>query len=108
MITAVSGADFTLLVTEPTPFGLYDLSLAVDVLRALGLSFAVVINKSSENDRIIEDYARAQKIEIAARIPDDIEIARAYSEGVPAREKFADFAARIDALAVQILERSRL
>jgi MinD superfamily P-loop ATPase len=80
-IAAVYGADYVFMVTEPTPFGLYDLNLAVDVIRKIGLPFGIVINRSGENDKLIEDYAKAENINILARIPDDRRIAECYSRG---------------------------
>ncbi|NLH48988.1 MAG: 4Fe-4S binding protein [Myxococcales bacterium] len=81
MIAAVRDADVCLLVTEPTPFGLNDLKLAVETLRALGRWFAVVINRDGIGDHRVEDYCRAEGISIAARIPESRAIAEAYSRG---------------------------
>ena len=81
VITAVDGADFVIMVTEPTPFGLYDLKLAVDVMKKLGKEFGIVINRSSENDYLIEDYALSENIEILTKIADDRRIAECYSRG---------------------------
>ena len=81
VITAVDGADFVIMVTEPTPFGLYDLKLAVDVMKKLGKDFGIVINRSSENDYLIEDYALSENIEILTKIADDRRIAECYSRG---------------------------
>ena len=87
MIAAVKEADYVALVTEPTPFGLHDLSLAVETLRELGLPFGVVINRSSERDGLIEKFCVATGTEILGRIPDDRRAAEAYSRGViPALE----------------------
>jgi len=81
VITAVDGADYVIMVTEPTPFGLYDLKLAVDVMKKLGKDFGIVINRSSENDCLIEDYAKDEKIEVLTKIADDRKIAESYSRG---------------------------
>lgn len=87
MIAAVKEADYVALVTEPTPFGLHDLTLAVETLRELGLPFGVVINRSSERDGLIEEFCVATGAEILGRIPDDRRAAEAYSRGViPALE----------------------
>ncbi|MHC1579520.1 MAG: P-loop NTPase [Candidatus Alkanophagales archaeon] len=83
MIFSVLGSDFCILVTEPTPFGLYDLKLAVDTLNELGIPFAVVLNKSGEGDALIEEFCAQEGIEILMKIPLDPEIARLYSRGVP-------------------------
>ena len=81
VIAAVSGADFVVMVTEPTPFGLYDLKLAVDVIRKIGLPFGVVINRSGENNSLIEDWAKEENIKILTKIPDDRRVAECYSKG---------------------------
>jgi MinD superfamily P-loop ATPase len=70
-----------LLVTEPTPFGLNDLKLAVELVRELSLPFAVVINRDGIGDEEVERYCVAQDIDIAFRLPDDRRIAEAYSSG---------------------------
>ncbi|MDD3012861.1 MAG: ATP-binding protein [Candidatus Gastranaerophilales bacterium] len=81
VITAVDRVDFVIMVTEPTPFGLYDLKLAVDVMKKLDKDFGIVINRSSENDYLIEDYAASENIEILTKIADDRRIAECYSKG---------------------------
>ncbi|KJS81775.1 MAG: (4Fe-4S)-binding protein [Peptococcaceae bacterium BICA1-8] len=81
MIQAVRGSDFVLLVTEPTPFGLNDLKLAVETIRELNLPFAVCINRSTIGDNKVHDYCKQEKIPIILEIPEDREIAQAYSQG---------------------------
>jgi MinD superfamily P-loop ATPase len=83
VIEAVKGSDFTVLVTEPTPFGLHDLMLAVETLRKLGILFGVVINRSDKADSIITNYCEEKHIPILMRIPASREIAIAYSKGIP-------------------------
>ena len=81
VVEAVKDADFVLLVTEPTPFGLHDLKLAVELVRRLNLPFAVAINRDGIGNRDVEKYCQAEKIDIAFRLPDDRRIAEAYSFG---------------------------
>jgi MinD superfamily P-loop ATPase len=81
VIEAVKGVDFVLLVTEPTPFGLNDLKLAVGMVRELKLPLAVVINRSDVGDNKVRQYCCAEEIEVALEIPDDRRIAEAYSRG---------------------------
>ncbi|MFZ5753616.1 MAG: ATP-binding protein [Bacillota bacterium] len=81
VIQSVKDSDFVLLVTEPTPFGLNDLKLAVEMVRELGHPFAVGINRSTIGDRKVWDYCQANKIPIILEIPDDRQIAVAYSQG---------------------------
>lgn len=81
VIEAVRGCDTVMLVTEPTPFGLNDLKLAVEMVRKLGLPLGVVINRADNGDRQTVDYCRANRLEVLAEIPDDRRIAEAYSRG---------------------------
>jgi MinD superfamily P-loop ATPase len=81
VIAAVRGADLVLLVAEPTPFGVHDLRLAVEMVEALGQHAALVINRSDGHDEEVEEVAREHGLEILARIPDDRRIAEAYARG---------------------------
>ncbi len=81
LVATVRGADTVLLVTEPTPFGLSDLRLTVDVLRQMGMDFAVVINRATKGESLIHDYCHQEVIDILGEIPDDRRIAEAYAAG---------------------------
>jgi MinD superfamily P-loop ATPase len=81
VVESVKGSDISLLVTEPTPFGLNDLNLAVKTLKELGIPIAVVINRSDGEDRVIRDYCQEEKVPVLMTIPIDRSIAVAYSEG---------------------------
>jgi MinD superfamily P-loop ATPase len=81
VIHSVEGSDYCLLVTEPTPYGLHDLKLAVELVKELHLPFAVIINKSGESDSIIEDYCKEENISVIAKIPFKKEYAESYSKG---------------------------
>jgi len=81
VIESIRDSDYVVLLTEPTPFGLNDLVLAVEAVRVLGLPFGVVINRCDTGDRQAFDYCRGQGIEILAEIPDDRNVAEAYSRG---------------------------
>jgi len=83
VVEAVEGSDFCILVTEPTPFGLNDLTLAVEVVRKMGIGCGVVINRDQAGDKSTEEYCDAQGIPVLLRIPLDTAIARLYSVGVP-------------------------
>lgn len=91
VITAVKGSDFCVLVTEPTPFGLHDLSLAVGVLRQMGVAFGVVINRFDIGDSKTEDYCLRESIPVLMRIPFSREIAEAYACGRTLKEVSAGF-----------------
>ncbi len=81
VIEAVKEADFVILVTEPTPFGLHDLKLAVDTVRELNKIFGVVINRYGIGNDDVLDYCQTEKIPILAKIPNDRRIAELYSRG---------------------------
>ena len=87
VIEAVKGSDFCILVTEPTPFGLYDLTLAVEVLRKLKIPFGVVVNRSDLGNKETTAYCNKEDIPILMRIPFKREIASAYSKGIPLIEE---------------------
>lgn len=105
VITAVDEADFVVLVTEPTPFGLYDLKLAVDVMKKLGKEFGIVINRSSENDHLIEDYANAENVSIITKIADDRRISECYSEGKLITKELTEYKEAFEPLVKLIEER---
>ncbi|MBN2744880.1 MAG: ATP-binding protein [Marinilabiliaceae bacterium] len=80
-IATADQADFLVLVTEPTPFGLNDLKLTVETLRELKKPFGVVINRAGLGDNTLYQWLQAEQIPLLLEIPFDREIARIYSEG---------------------------
>lgn len=82
VIAAIKDADIVLLVTEPTPFGLHDLTLAVEMVRELKLPFGVIVNRVGSGDNRVQDFCRKESISILMEIPDDRRIAEAYSRGI--------------------------
>jgi len=80
-VETVYGSDYVVFVTEPTPFGLYDLSIAHQAVERLKIPCGIVINRSYGKDDIIKDYAEKKGIEIIARIPFSREFAVGYSKG---------------------------
>jgi len=83
VIESIKGSDYTILVTEPTPFGLHDLILAVEVLKKLNIPHGVVLNKCDIGDHKVEEYCKKNGIPLLLSIPLDREIAVAYSQGIP-------------------------
>ncbi|HEU67831.1 MAG TPA: (4Fe-4S)-binding protein [Candidatus Acetothermia bacterium] len=86
VIETLKGADFALLVTEPTPFGLHDLRLALEVTQILGVPAGVVISKDGIGTDTVERHCRDQEIPVLLRIPMDRRIASAYAHGIPLLE----------------------
>lgn len=81
VVEAIKGADFVLLVTEPTPFGLNDFKLAVELARTMNLPFAAIVNRYGIGDQRVARYCEAQNIDIVVNLPDDRRVAEAYSSG---------------------------
>jgi MinD superfamily P-loop ATPase len=82
VVEAVRDSDFCLLVTEPTPFGLNDLVLAVEMVKKLSIPCGVVLNRAGVGDRNVERYCLKENIPVILTIPLDTEIAHLYSKGV--------------------------
>jgi MinD superfamily P-loop ATPase len=91
VVESVRGADLVLLVTEPTPFGLNDLQLAVAMVRALGRPFAVVLNRCDGGDDRVQRWCADQAIEIILSLPDDRRIAEAYAWGEILLDKLPEY-----------------
>ncbi|MBN1913888.1 MAG: ATP-binding protein [Candidatus Omnitrophica bacterium] len=91
VVTSVKGSDHCILVTEPTPFGLNDLILAVEVLRKLKIPLGVVINRADLGDNKTEEYCRQENIPVLMRLPFKKEIAVAYSKGESIVEAFPGY-----------------
>lgn len=83
VIQTLTGADYCLLVTEPTPFGLNDLELAVSVVRQMKIPFGVIVNRSDSGDQSVVEYCRREEIPLLLEIPLNRDLAFAYSKGIP-------------------------
>ena len=81
VIAAMKETDFVLMVTEPTPFGLHDLKLAVEAVNLLNLPCGLVINRADIGNDDVRRYAQSENLPILMEIPFDRKIAEAYSEG---------------------------
>lgn len=110
VIAAMNGTDFVLLVTEPTPFGLHDLKLAVEAVKLLGIPAGLVVNRADLGDEAVFRYAEEEGLPILMTIPFDRSIAEAYSRGhlvveeMPQwRQRFIDLYEKIE----QIVKRSK-
>ena len=91
VVEAIKDSDFCLLVTEPTPFGLNDLVLAVETVRQLGIPCGIVLNRAGVGDGKTEEYCRKENIPILQTIPLDTNIASFYSRGVPLVEGMPEY-----------------
>ncbi len=104
VVTTVRQADYVVLVTEPTPFGLHDLTLAVDTLRSMGLRLGVVINRADE-DRRVHDYCHSQSIPVLAELPDDRRVAETYARGDLLFDRLPEWRGHFEKLWAHIEER---
>jgi MinD superfamily P-loop ATPase len=100
VVETIRGSDYLLLVTEPTPFGLHDLKLAVDVAHELQVPAGIVLNRWEANSRdghysaIVEAYCREQGLPILLRIPFERQIAEGIAQGKTLVDIDPDFAGR--------------
>lgn len=108
VIAAMKGADFILMVTEPTPFGLHDLKLTVEAVKLLGIPYGLVINRSDIGNNDVRVYSEKNNIPILLEIPFDRKIAEVYSKGdlivetIPEyKEKFLELYRQIEKLSVK-------
>ena len=104
LVETVHGVDFCLLVTEPTPFGLHDLKVAVEVVQILEVPMGVLVNFAGIGDRGVYDFCEEQGIPIMMEIPFDRRIAELYSRGVPFVEEMPEWRQKFIDLVDQIGE----
>ncbi|MDM8158567.1 ATP-binding protein [Labilibaculum sp. K2S] len=81
VVETISDADFVILVTEPTPFGVYDLKLTVDLLREVNKPFGVFVNKAGLGDSEVYEFLKAENIDLLGEIPFSKEYAGLYAKG---------------------------
>jgi MinD superfamily P-loop ATPase len=91
VIAAMNKADFILLVTEPTPFGLHDLKLAVETVKILGIPCGLVINRVGIGNDAVNQYAKKENIPVLMEIPFDKKIAQIYSRGEMIVDKMPEY-----------------
>lgn len=104
VVESMRGADFVLLVTEPTPFGLHDLRLAVQVTQELGISAGVVINRDGVGDTGVDDFCRAVGLPVLMRIPLDQRIAQGIARGTPLIDVLPEYVRQFRSLYAQIVQ----
>jgi MinD superfamily P-loop ATPase len=106
VVTAVAGSDYVILVTEPTPFGLNDLKLAVEMLDEMKIPYGVVINKAGIGDQRVRDFCSNVDIEVLSEIPDNRRAAMAYSEGLPTTETMPEFKGYFEDILHTIMDKT--
>lgn len=106
VVETLRGADFALLVTEPTPFGLHDLRLAADVVQAIGIPAGVVVNRDGVGDEAVTDYCHQSGLPILMRIPLAREIGAAIARGEPLVDAFPEYRPQFSELYARIREQA--
>ncbi len=104
MITVAEAADVVLLVTEPTPFGLHDLELAVDVLEPLGRPLGIIVNRADWGGDEVARFARPRGIPIVLEIPHLLEVAEGYARSRPLVESAPELKSQLVALRARVAE----
>jgi MinD superfamily P-loop ATPase len=104
VVTALYGSDLVILVTEPTPFGLNDLELAVGAARQMGLPVGLVINRADLGDRRVHDFAARENLPILLEIPFDRQVAETYARGKLLLESLPAWRGMMQALFARIQE----
>ena len=103
VVESMRGADFCLLVTEPTPFGLHDLRLTVRVTQELGIPAGVLINRDGVGDSGVDDYCRQAGLPVLMRIPLDQRIAEGIARGIALVDIQPEYVGQFQALYAQIV-----
>jgi MinD superfamily P-loop ATPase len=106
-IHTVNASDYVILVTEPTPFGLNDLKLSVEILNQMGKPFSVIINRAGLGNRDVHNFLEREKIELLMEIPFDKEIASIYSKGGLVISEREDIADKFSYIADVIIDKTR-
>ena len=104
VIEATKDADFVILITEPTPFGLHDMKLAVDTMRELKKEFGVVVNRFGIGNDDVLDYCEKENIPILAKIPNSRKVAELYSHGELVYKKVAEVKQQLENIKDYILK----
>ena len=104
VIETMRESDYLVLVTEPTPFGLHDLSMAVDVVRELKIPFGVIINRAGIGDEGVEEFCKENNIPILLEIPFNRQIAELYSRGIPFVQEMPEWRQQFKDLFNHIVE----
>jgi MinD superfamily P-loop ATPase len=108
VIAATKNADFVVLVTEPTPFGLNDLKLAVKTMQKLNKPIGVVLNRYGLDYTDVEKYCREEKISIMTKIPFDRKIAEYYSNGEMVYDNIKEFSTSLNEIINYIQRVSKI
>jgi MinD superfamily P-loop ATPase len=102
VVESILGADFVVLVTEPTPFGLHDLRLAARLVRDLDLPAGVIVNRDGIGDGQVDEFCRQAGLPVLMRIPMDLRIAESLARGQTLVESAPEYLPRFQVLYARI------
>jgi MinD superfamily P-loop ATPase len=103
VVETLLGSDHVLLVTEPTPFGLHDLQLAVEMVECLGLNCSVVVNRAGSGDQRVQEFCASVGLPVVAELADDRRVAEAYARGRLPLDAVPELARAFEKLWQQLL-----
>jgi len=103
VVETVKDSDLCVLVTDPTPFGINDLKLSVDMAREIGIEPVIIVNRAEYLDNALKEYCEKEQLDIIGEIPDERKIAESYSRGELAIEKFPEIRKLFENVADKIL-----
>ncbi len=107
VVETVKNCDYVFLVTEPSPFGLNDLKIAVETVKLLKKDFSIIINKDDGEENLIRDFCRKENLELLAAIPEKQSIAELYSSGALIYQEDQDFLNEIKKIEDKIISLTR-
>lgn len=107
-VESVKGVDLCVLVTDPTPFGINDLKLAVAMCREIEQEPVVLVNRAEYSDESLQEYCRSAELDIICEIPDDRRIAEVYSVGDLVVDKIPEYRKLFEELALKIVGRAQV
>lgn len=107
VVETIKDVDVCVLVTDPTPFGINDLKLAVDMSREIGQEPVVVVNRAEYRNDDLKEYLRGEKLEVMGEIPDDRKIAEVYSRGEMVVEKLPRYKELFEEITDRIIQESK-
>jgi MinD superfamily P-loop ATPase len=105
VVESIRGADFVLLVTEPTPFGLHDLKQVAGVVKELGIPTGVIVNRDGIGDKAVETYCAESGLPVLMRIPMDRQVAEGIARGQTLVEIRPEFGPALREMLEQIVQR---
>lgn len=105
-VETISDADLVILVTEPTPFGLHDLNISVEVAQARGKSVLIVVNRENGPFTPLEAFLEEKELKVLARLPEDRRVAEVYSGGDMLLESLPEYSRYFSDIAAEIFRLS--